>query len=83
MRLFCLIVLLAVGGAVAAFAYQNQQDVTLTFFNYGVTTSVAAIVGIAYGLGMLSGWTVLGVLRRSLARVTEFPASREHAQTRG
>jgi hypothetical protein len=34
MRLFALLVLLAVIGAVVAFASQNQQDVTLTIFRW-------------------------------------------------
>jgi len=37
-----------------------------------VTTSVAALVGIAYGLGMLTGWSLLGLLRRSFDVATDF-----------
>lgn len=71
MRVLCLLFLLVFAGVVAVFAYQNQQEVSLTFFNYTLTTSVAVIVGAAYGLGMLSGWTVVGMLRRSFKRVVE------------
>jgi len=77
MRVLCLLILVVLVGAVVVFAVQNEQPVTLTFFpNYGVTTSVAVLAGAAYLLGMVSGWTVVGMLRRSFERVTEFPESR-------
>ncbi len=65
--------------AVALFEFENQQEVTLTFYNYHLTTNVAALTGVAYVLGMVSGWTVVGVMRRSFARVVEFPQRRENA----
>ena len=66
-------------GAVVAFAVQNQQDVTLTFFNYSRTVNVPLLIGAAYVLGMVSGWSVVGLLRRSFARVVEFPETRQRA----
>jgi hypothetical protein len=77
MRLVCFLFLLAFVAAVAWLAYENQQDVTLTLFNQGVTTSVALLVGLTYLAGMLSGWTVVGMLRRSFKRVTQEPAPGE------
>jgi len=81
MRLFYLIFLAAFAGAVALFAYQNQQHVTVTFLNYEVEASVAAVAGVVYGLGMLSGWTIVGMLRRSLHRMTEAD-NRQYAHSR-
>jgi lipopolysaccharide assembly protein A len=71
MRLLCFLILLAAAGAVAAFAIQNQQEITLTFLDYGVTASVALILGCTFLLGMISGWTIVGMLRRSFNRVLE------------
>jgi len=71
MRFLCLLFLLAFAGAVGAFAYFNLQEISLRFFDWSVTTSVAVVAGAAYLLGMLSGWSVVGLLRRSVARVTE------------
>jgi uncharacterized integral membrane protein len=68
MRLFCLLVLLAFAGVVVAFALQNQQEVTLSFFGQSHTASVALIAGVAFLLGMFGGWSVVGLLRRSLGR---------------
>ncbi len=73
MRLLCFLFLLAFAGAAAAFAVENQQEVTLTFWNWSAVASVALVVGASYALGMLSGWSVVGMLRRSLRRVTEAP----------
>ena len=78
MRVLCLLFLLAFAGAVALFAAQNQQELTLTFFNQTLSASVALVVGVAFLLGMLSGWTIVGLLRRSVARVTE-PERSEYA----
>ena len=81
MRLLCLLFLLAVGAAVTVFVMQNDQALTLTFFGRALTAPVAAVVGVAYGLGMLTGWSVVGLLRRSLQTATDF-RSREAARAR-
>jgi hypothetical protein len=84
MRVLCFLFLLAFGGVVAVLAYQNQQTVELDFFKWRVLTNVAALAGIAYVLGMFSGWTIVGMLRRSFHRVTDYPIEeRGAAQTRG
>jgi hypothetical protein len=72
MRLLCLLFLIAVGAAVTIFVMQNKGELTLTFFDQSLTAPVAAVVGVAYGLGMLTGWSVVGLLRRSLKTATDF-----------
>jgi hypothetical protein len=79
MRWFYLLVLLAVVGVVVLFAFENLQEVPLQFLNQSVKSNVALVVGISYVLGMLSGWTVLGLLRRSFERVTTFEQRQPHA----
>ncbi len=79
MRFLCFLFLLAFAGAVALFAYQNQQDVSLRFFNWSDSLNLPLVIGGAYLLGMLSGWTVVGMLRRSVSRVVE---PRDYANTR-
>jgi hypothetical protein len=56
--------------AVALFALGNQEQLTLHFFDRSLTQSVPVILGVTYLLGMISGWTVVGLLRRSWNRVT-------------
>jgi uncharacterized integral membrane protein len=71
MRFLCFLFLVVFGGAVAFFAYENQQDITLRLFDWSWTVNVPLVLGATYVLGMLSGWTVVGMVRRSVYRVTE------------
>ena len=65
--LFLVLALAAVG----VFAVQNHETVTLQYLDRSATCSLPLLVGIVYLLGMVSGWTVIGLLRRSLQKVTE------------
>jgi putative membrane protein len=76
MRFLCFLFLVVFAGAVAAFAWFNTEIVSVRFFDWSVTTQLAAVAGVAYGLGMLSGWSVVGMVRRSIDRVTD-PYRRE------
>jgi uncharacterized membrane protein YciS (DUF1049 family) len=79
MRLLCFLFLVVFVGAIGLLAYENQQEVSLTVLNQSVTTRVAILVGVAYLAGMLSGWTVVGMLRRSLKRVIHEPQAGKSA----
>jgi lipopolysaccharide assembly protein A len=82
MRLVCFLFLVAFAGGAGLLAYQNQQEVRLAFLNYSVTTIVPILVGLTYLAGMLSGWTVVGVLRRSFRRVVSEPLPGEYSPSR-
>ena len=71
MRVFCAVILLLLAGAVGLFAYYNPEPITLKYLDRSVTCSLPILLAIVYGLGMLSGWSVLGMIRRSFRRVTE------------
>lgn len=71
MRLFYFILLVIFVGALVAFAVQNRDPVAIKFLNWGDSYPLPAVLAAAYVLGMFSGWTVVGMLRRSLRRVTE------------
>jgi putative membrane protein len=73
MRFLCFLFLVAFAGAVILFALENQQAITLTFYNWTLTSTVATVIGASFVLGMFSGWSIVGMLRRSLYRVTEEP----------
>ncbi len=68
---FILVVLL---GAVGLFVLQNRDEVTLKYLDRTVTTNLAMLIGATYVVGMITGWTVLGFLRRSIHRVSQPPA---------
>jgi uncharacterized membrane protein YciS (DUF1049 family) len=71
MRIIYFLILLIVLVAVIIFAVQNNDTVTLRYLDRSITSSLPVLIASVYLLGMLSGWTVVGMLRRSLKRVTE------------
>lgn len=71
MRVFYFLILLVVIAAVAIFALQNNENVTIRYLDRQISSSLAIIIAIVYLLGMVSGWTVVGFLKRSLQRVTD------------
>jgi uncharacterized membrane protein YciS (DUF1049 family) len=80
MRFLCFLFLLVFVGAVAAFAYENMHtEVPLRFLEWSGTYTLPLVIAAAYVLGMFSGWTIVGMLRRSIYRVTE---SRDYAGAR-
>jgi uncharacterized membrane protein YciS (DUF1049 family) len=81
MRLLCLLFLLAFVGAAALLAYENQQEITLTVWDRSITTTVPILVALTYLAGMLSGWTVVGMLRRSVDRVMREPLPGEYSSS--
>ena len=82
MRFIYFMFLLAFTGAAAFLAFENQHDVTLTLLNKEVTSSVPVLVGLSYLAGMVSGWTVVGMIRRSISRVLERPLPVEPSYAR-
>jgi hypothetical protein len=82
MRLISLILLVAIVGAIVAFVMLNEQEVEVNLLNfYQLHTTMAKLVGAVYMLGMVSGWSVIGILRRSFERATD-PGYRQSAQYR-
>jgi uncharacterized membrane protein YciS (DUF1049 family) len=71
MRFVYFLLLVVFVAAVGTFAYQNRNDVAVDFLNRSVSCPLALLIGIVYVAGMLSGWSVVGMLRRSFERVTE------------
>jgi len=78
--MLCFLFLVAFTGAAVLLAIENQRVVELTVFNKSFTMSISALVGLAYAAGMLSGWTIVGMLRRSLNRITQKPLPGEYAR---
>jgi len=70
MRGFYAVLLLVFLAAVGVFAYQNQEAVTLRYLDRSIDCPMALLIAASYVLGMLSGWTVVGLITRSWRRVT-------------
>jgi putative membrane protein len=73
MRGLYLVILLVLLGATTIFALQNQGTVTLRYLDRSVSSPLSLLIAIVYFLGMLTGWTVVGVVRRSLHRISARP----------
>ena len=71
MRFVYFLILLIIVAAVVVFAVQNNETVTLQYLDRSVSTTLPLLIAAVYLLGMVSGWTVVGFLKRSLRRVTE------------
>ena len=71
MRVIYAVLLLVFVAAIIIFAIQNNEPITIKFLGNSWEIALALLVAAAYLLGMFSGWTVVGMLRRSLRRVTE------------
>lgn len=67
------VLLLAFLGTIGLFAFQNNQSLTVQFANYSLTAPAAALIVGIYLLGMLTGWTVISYLRRSIRTATQKP----------
>lgn len=71
MRGFYFLILVIFLGVVGLFAFQNQEEISIHYLDRSILVPLSLLVGAVYLLGMLSGWTVVGLLRRSLNRVLE------------
>ena len=73
MRVLSFLFLLVFVGALGYFAYLNNESVRIDLFGQSEkVVSVPVLTGGAYLLGMLTGWAVVGVLKRSWTRATEY-----------
>ena len=76
MRFIQAVLLLILLGATCIFAVQNTQPLTVRFLDRGITSSVALLAVAIYLLGMVTGWTVVAFVTRTLRRVAERPKHR-------
>jgi len=72
MKLFYFLLLVVFIGAATVLAVQNKDPVTIKFLDRNESYPLSAVVGATYVLGMFTGWTIVGLLRRSFRRVTEY-----------
>lgn len=70
MRIVQALLLLTFLGAVGVFAAQNTAVVMVRFLNWSIGAPLALLIVAVYVLGMLTGWTVVAFMTRSLRRVT-------------
>jgi hypothetical protein len=84
MRVFSFLFLVLFVAALGLFAYQNNHTVDVTYrvpnvFDVSRQISFPLLALALYLLGMLTGWAVVGILRRSWRRVAETDYGRRTA----
>lgn len=68
MRVFYMIVFALIVVAIAIFAFQNLQLVTVTFLGFSIEAPIALIAIAIYVLGMLTGSSLWAALRSTWDR---------------
>ncbi len=71
MRMIYFLILLFFLAAIGVFALQNQETITLQYLGRSVSCPPSLLIAIVYLLGMVSGWTLIGLIQRSFRRVSE------------
>ena len=71
MRVVSALFLIALIAALGILSYENNRDTTLRAWNWQAEVPLPLLIFGAYVLGMISGWWVLGLMKRSWQRATE------------
>jgi uncharacterized integral membrane protein len=71
MRFFYSIVFLILASAMGIFALENRETMTIEYFGQSVTCSRSLMIGVVYLLGIVSGWIIVGLVRRALRHAKE------------
>ena len=71
MRWVYLILLLVIVAVIVVFVIQNHESQTVLFFNQRITLPLSFYFIAVYFLGMWSGGTVVGFLKRAYQHATE------------
>jgi uncharacterized integral membrane protein len=81
MRLLQAILLLIFLSVLAIFCFENKAMLSLRFLRWNLPSLPTSLVLVGtYLLGMISGWTVVGFVRRSLRNVETLATERREAR---
>ena len=76
MRWVYLVVLVVIETMIVVFVAQNRENETLVFFNQSITAPLYAFFVVVYLLGMWTGGTVVGFVKRAYQQATEHEPAR-------
>lgn len=71
MRMFSLLFLILLVAALSVLAYENDYTTTVSLLKWEWRVPFPLVIAGVYVLGMLTGWAMIGAVRRSWRRVTE------------
>jgi uncharacterized integral membrane protein len=70
MRLTYFLILLFVAGAIGVFALENREAMSVQFLDQSISSPRWLMIAVVYLLGMVSGWMVVGLVRRMMREAT-------------
>jgi uncharacterized integral membrane protein len=82
MRWVYLVLLLVIVTVIVVLVVQNHESETVTFFNQKFTAPLSVIFVAVYFLGMWSGGTVVGFIKRAYHHATEREEQKRASQAR-
>jgi uncharacterized integral membrane protein len=82
MRWVYLVLLLVIVTVIVVFIVQNQEDATVAFFNQSISAPLSFCFVVVYFLGMWTGGTVVGFVKRTYHHATT-PAEQRRASQAG
>jgi uncharacterized integral membrane protein len=82
MRWVYLVLLLVIVTIIVVFIAQNRENQTVAFFNQSITAPLAIYFVAVYFLGMWSGGTVVGFVKRAYQHATEREEQKRASQAR-
>ena len=82
MRWVYLFLLLVIVTVIVVFVAQNHEEQTVTFFNRSLTAPLSLFFVAVYFLGMWSGGTVVGFVKRAYQHATEREEQKRVSQAR-
>jgi uncharacterized integral membrane protein len=76
MRFVWFLIFLIFVAIIGVFAYENNERVAINYLDQSLSVQsihlpMSVLIGGIYMLGMLTGWTVIGFLKRTVQHVTE------------
>ena len=71
MRFLCGLFLFALVVGLGYLAYENNRETSINAWTWRLDVPLPLLVLAVYVLGMLSGWWLVGLMKRSWQRVTE------------
>lgn len=72
MRVVSILFLVLLVAVLVILAIENNREATINAFKWSWDLPFPALVVALYALGMLTGWALIGAVKRSWRRVTEY-----------
>jgi uncharacterized integral membrane protein len=82
MRWVYLVLLLVIVAIIVVFMFENHENETVTFFNRTITAPLSLIFVVVYFLGMWTGGTVVGFVKRAYHHPIEREEQKRASQAR-